>query len=168
MHPAAYEFIATAIREAGITVEGAKVLELGSYVVNGTVRHHFVGAGEYVGVDLRSGPGVDIVADATTYCPVEELGYYDVVVTTEMLEHCREPKKVIGNAHALLRPGGFLLITAAGRERPEHGNDGAGVGEEYYSNIDENDLVEWLSVFANHHVEYHGWPYFDVYGAAKK
>jgi SAM-dependent methyltransferase len=168
MHPAAFDFVATAIKEAGIVTTGAKVLELGSYIVNGTVRHHFVGADEYVGVDIRPGDGVDIVADATAYCPREELGYYDVIVTTEMLEHCREPKKVIANAYKLLRPGGFLILTAAGRDRPAHGNDGAGVGEEYYGNIDENDLVEWLSIFTNHHVEYHGHPYFDVYACGKK
>jgi 23S rRNA G2069 N7-methylase RlmK/C1962 C5-methylase RlmI len=42
-------------------VEGARVLEIGSYDVNGGIRHLFRGASDYVGVDLDHGPGVDRV-----------------------------------------------------------------------------------------------------------
>lgn len=37
-------------------VDALRVLEIGSYDVNGSVREIFGGCSEYVGVDLREGP----------------------------------------------------------------------------------------------------------------
>ena len=59
------------------------VLELGSYNINGTVRDHFK-VKDYVGVDWRSGPGVDIVSYAHTL----NLGRkFHTVISASMLEH---------------------------------------------------------------------------------
>jgi SAM-dependent methyltransferase len=167
MHPGAYKFVQTATDNIGFDYFNARILELGSYIVNGTVRNIFNGCPDYVGVDLRPGPGVDVVANATTYCPKEDLASYDLVVTTEMLEHCDDPEAVIKNIHKLLKPGGYLILTAAGPERAPHGNDGEGVGEEYYGNIHPLDLKKWLKIFKNQHIETRP-DLGDVYAVCKK
>ncbi len=42
--------------------------------------------------------------------PTLERGAFDVVLLISVLEHLREPLAAIESAHALLRPGGLLLI----------------------------------------------------------
>ena len=59
------------------------VLECGSYNVNGSVRGLFA-AREYVGLDWRPGPGVDVVSLVHEYQPGRK---FDTVISTEMLEH---------------------------------------------------------------------------------
>ena len=44
-----------------------KVLEIGSYDVNGSVRSNFKHVQEYVGVDLIPGPSVDVVSKGHLY-----------------------------------------------------------------------------------------------------
>lgn len=88
------------------------VLEVGSYDVNGTVRPLFAGASEYIGLDVVPGPGVDLVYDGLTlpFAPAT----WDVVVSTEMLEHCTRPWRIVAEMARVLRPGGTLLLTARG------------------------------------------------------
>ena len=86
------------------------VLECGSLNVNGSVRDLF--SGEYVGVDLREGPGVDRVADCERL-PWEE-GIWPVVVSCEMLEHTLRPHVIVAEMARVLSPGGWLICTARG------------------------------------------------------
>lgn len=62
-----------------------------------------------VGVDLRPGRGVDVVADAHRL-PIRD-GSFAVVLTTEMLEHTSEPQRVVDEMGRVLRPGGLGLLT---------------------------------------------------------
>ena len=128
----------------------ARVCEFGSYNVNGSVRGLFVG--EYIGVDLRAGDGVDVVADAATFTcePV------DVVVCTSLLEHCPYPGEVVANAERILRPGGVLILTAPNTDWQPHGVDGEGVGEEFYQGIAYDDLAQWLGAFGHFGIDYSG------------
>ena len=64
---------------------GPKILEVGSYDVNGSVRPLFSRAGSYVGVDFRPGPGVDLTMNA--HCLKFPDRSFDLVISTEMLEH---------------------------------------------------------------------------------
>lgn len=94
-------------------VWGRDVLEAGSMDVNGSVRPILMAhrPKSYVGTDLRAGPGVDVV------CPVGELveffgrGSFDVVVSTEMLEHVEDWRGAVRNMKRVLRRGGFLALT---------------------------------------------------------
>lgn len=95
---------------------GGRTLEVGSYDVNGSVRGLF--PGEYVGVDMRPGPGVDIVATADAL-PFPDASF-DVVVSTEMLEHDPSPWRSLAEMGRVLRPGGHLLLTTRGNGFGEH------------------------------------------------
>ena len=101
---------------AAYDLAGRSVLEIGSYDENGTVRPLFHGT--YVGVDMRDGPGVDVVA------PSHELPQPDgaaaVVVCTEMLEHDPSPWLTMLEIRRVLQPEGYLILTARGNGFPLH------------------------------------------------
>lgn len=111
---------------------GARVLELGSLDINGSVRSLFndlvSNGGYYLGLDVQEGPGVDLVADASVYT---EDTPYDIVVCAEVFEHTALWKKIIKNTHSLLVPGGMFIATMAGEGRHPH------------SAIDENPIRDW-------------------------
>jgi SAM-dependent methyltransferase len=94
-------------------VVGRDVIEVGAYDVNGSVRPYVesLAPSSYLGVDIAPGPRVDRVLDAREL--VGQLGgdSADIVITTEMLEHVRDWHTVVTNLKAVLRPGGYLLVT---------------------------------------------------------
>jgi SAM-dependent methyltransferase len=85
----------------------APVLEVGSYNVNGTVRDLF--PQPYVGLDMREGPGVDVVADVTEAMIASR--HYGTVVCVETLEHVAEPQGALYAMQRALRPGGLFVGT---------------------------------------------------------
>ncbi|MBI1974278.1 MAG: methyltransferase domain-containing protein [Candidatus Zambryskibacteria bacterium] len=94
-------------------IAGKEVLEAGSYDVNGTLRPllESYGPKEYVGTDIMHGPGVDIVCDAEDL--VKHFGdkKFDVIVSTEMLEHAKDWQQVISNLKNVAKPGAIFLLT---------------------------------------------------------
>jgi SAM-dependent methyltransferase len=104
-------------------IQGRRVLEIGSRSVNGSVRAGIEAhrPAEYVGTDLSHGPGVDVI------CTVEDIvtkfgpESFDLVVTTEMLEHVRDWRTAISNLKRVCRPGGTILITTRSIGFPYHG-----------------------------------------------
>lgn len=60
---------------------------------------------------MSLGPCVDQVVDATELVSTFGPDSFDVVLTTEMLEHAFEWREVISNLKHVLRPGGILLLT---------------------------------------------------------
>ncbi len=104
-------------------VKGKRVLEIGSFNVNGSVRSPIerLGPAEYLGVDIAAGPGVDRV------CPAEDLpacfapGTFGLVVSTEMLEHVLDWRRVLSNMKGLLEPGGVLILTTRSKGFYYHG-----------------------------------------------
>lgn len=93
-----------------------RTLEVGSLDVNGSVRPLF--RGTYVGVDMRAGPGVDVVATADALPFVD--ASFDVVVSTEMLEHDPAPWLSLPEMGRVLRAGGHLILTTRGNGFGEH------------------------------------------------
>lgn len=144
MHYTAMEYVLQACRDFVVGFPYQRVVEFGSYDVNGSIKGAFPEAKVYVGVDRRKGRGVDVVSDAVDY---DGKGLFDIVVTTEMLEHAPDPVGVIRSAWRALRPGGMLILTAAAPERQPHSNDGNHVlaEGEFYGGIHPDELREWLS-----------------------
>lgn len=90
---------------------GKRVLEVGSKYINGSVRpliERFASPKEYIGVDIEPGKYVDIVlpAEKLVECFGEEA--FDVVISTELLEHVRDWRLVINNMKRVLRCGGYI------------------------------------------------------------
>jgi SAM-dependent methyltransferase len=118
-----YGIIFLAVNVNPAEVRGKKVLEVGALDVNGSIRPIFESFSpkEYVGVDLVAGKGVDIV------CPAEKLlekfkpESFDVLVSTEMIEHVNDWRTVIHNFKALIKPDGLLLLTTRSIGFPYHG-----------------------------------------------
>lgn len=94
-------------------IAGARVLEVGARDVNGSFRPiaEALGPALYVGVDIAPGPGVDLICDAVELAARFGAASFDVVITTEMLEHVADWQAVAWNLVAVLRPGGWLILT---------------------------------------------------------
>lgn len=69
-------------------------------------------------------------------------GTYDLVLSTELLEHVAGWRRVLESAgRALRRPGGVLVVTCAGPGRPEHGAQGGELAAgEHYANLEPDAL----------------------------
>lgn len=108
MHPSCRRWAELRVDQLGIQYR--HVLEVGSLDVNGGVRDLFTGP--YIGTDMREGPGVTMVMDA------ESLKFdddeFEVVISTEMLEHCRRPWLAVAEMARVCAPGGYVLVSARG------------------------------------------------------
>lgn len=141
-------FLAAVADANKAVVSGGRVIEIGSYDVNGTVRAAFSGASAYVGVDLTSGPGVDLIS----YGHEVDLpdGSFDIALSGECFEHDPHWLSTFSNMVRLTRPGGIVAFTCAGRGRPEHGTrrtetaQSPGTqarGLDYYRNLAAGDFT---------------------------
>lgn len=110
MHASVRDFIA---RELPL-IQGPRVCELGSYDVNGSARPQVavLKPVEYVGVDLRPGPGVDVVCDVCCGGLAGRYGAFDLVISTETLEHVQSWPLFVRAMKRLCKPGGHILLTA--------------------------------------------------------
>src|SRR5687768_11117792 len=88
-------------------VGGATVIEVGSRDVNGSVRSlvNALGPASYIGVDLEAGAGVDEICDATALITRFGREAFDLLISTELLEHVREWRAVISQYKQILKPG---------------------------------------------------------------
>jgi hypothetical protein len=68
---------------------GLLVLDVGGEDVNGGYRDLFKNhpVRRYIAVDLREGPGVDVVLDDPYVLPFQD-NHFDIVISGQMLEHC--------------------------------------------------------------------------------
>jgi 2-polyprenyl-3-methyl-5-hydroxy-6-metoxy-1,4-benzoquinol methylase len=100
---------------------GQEVVEVGAHDVNGTVRPIIEAhsPASYLGVDISAGAGVDLVSDVADL-PRQFPGGFDVVVTTEMLEHVEDWRAVFWSLAALTRIGGHLVLSTRSPGFPFH------------------------------------------------
>jgi SAM-dependent methyltransferase len=91
-------------------VGGKRVAEVGAYDDNGSARPHVesLNPESYVGIDIREGPRVDIVMDAAD---LHTLGEFDLVISTEMLEHAEFWQDAMRGMITAVKPGGILFLT---------------------------------------------------------
>lgn len=119
MHPEIDSFISRVKKEHPSYFENSDVLEVGSQNINGSVRRHFTNC-DYLGIDLGEAPGVDKVVDIVDYNAPE---VHKVVISSEMLEHCKHWQLALEKMYKSLAPGGLLILTCAGPARQEHGTN---------------------------------------------
>lgn len=106
----------------GDRIAGRRVLEVGALDVNGSVRSVIQphGPALYLGIDIRHGPGVDIVLDVVEAPTRFGRESFDVVVCTEMLEHVELWRDALSAMKDVLRPGGTLVLTTRSPGFPVH------------------------------------------------
>src|SRR5688572_13157998 len=107
--PACIEFVRANLRRED--VRGRDVIEVGALNVNGSVRAlaWALGPSSYIGVDLQAGPGVGEICDATELVARFGPEAFDLLISTEVLEHVRDWRAVISQFKRVLKPGGLLL-----------------------------------------------------------
>ena len=123
------------------------VLDCGSLDINGNNRYLFEKC-HYTGIDIAKGKNVDVVTQVHLFNP--GVGF-DVVISTEMLEHDRHYVKTLQNISFLTKSGGLILFTAAGAGRAEHGTsennpDDSPETHDYYCNITAAMIAEALNL----------------------
>ena len=149
MHSEQYGFFKAVAEVNQDLIAGARILEIGSYNVNGTIRDLFSTASEYTGVDLTDGPGVDLVAFGHELDRPD--GSFDITLSGECFEHDQHWRETFTNMVRMTKPGGLVAFTCASRGRLEHGTlrtreehspGTQAVGLDYYRNLNAVDFQD--------------------------
>jgi SAM-dependent methyltransferase len=88
---------------------GLKVLDVGSYDVNGNFKDLFKDQ-TYTGCDMSAGPNVDVVQESPFVLPFDDESF-DVVISGNMFEHCEMPWLMALEMVRVLKKGGKLAVT---------------------------------------------------------
>lgn len=166
MHLEAFNAVEKMSADLGLQDVPLKALDIGGQSVNGDTRVHFKGA-VWTTLDIVDAPGVDIVADATSWDPTDE---WDLVQSTETLEHVQDWKGIVNTAWMSLRSGGYLVLTCASTGRRPHGMSGAmdPAPDEWYQNVSEKEFRKYAELlFSEVHTSYNPNP-GDLYAWARK
>lgn len=121
---------------------GVSVLEVGSLNINGTVRDFFP-ATDYLGVDVASGPGVDLVAQGENLTFDDNT--FDIAISAECFEH--NPEWAATFANMTRMASRYVVFTCASDGRAEHGTRRSSPESspltlewDYYRNLNEQDF----------------------------
>ncbi len=98
-------------------VQGKKVIEVGSYDVNGSLRYIIsaLKPALYTGIDLVSGPGVDVVCPAEKAVDMFGKESFDIVVSTCVFEHTEDWRSYVSSLKNLCRTKGTILLVVPSR-----------------------------------------------------
>ena len=147
MHEAQTNFLIRMKNTFPENFKNAKVLEVGSLDINGSIRFLFEDC-NYIGLDVGPGPCVDVVCSGHEYAAPDNS--FDTVISSECFEHNPYWLETFSNMHRLCKPGGMVIFTCATDGRPEHGTNRSeawasrltvdiGWGD-YYRNLNTNDF----------------------------
>lgn len=129
-----------------------KVLEIGSFNVNGTVRIFFENC-DYTGLDLLEGTGVDVVCFGHEYKAPDKS--YDTLISCNCFEHDMFYEKTFLNMFRMCKPKGLIIFSSASTGTAEHGTRrtspqdslSAKIPElsDYYKNLVKEDFTKLLN-----------------------
>lgn len=88
------------------TLPAGVVLDVGSRTAP---YRSLVPATEYLTLDIDPSFGADVVGDIHDVPRPDES--FDTIICTEVLEHCRDPKRAVDELRRLLRPGGVCVLS---------------------------------------------------------
>jgi SAM-dependent methyltransferase len=92
---------------------GDDVLEIGSRMTDARawwIVNRDLARGQWLGIDMQDGHGVDLVADIHALPPEWE-GRFSGVLCSEVLEHVARPWVALPKLAAVIRPGGWIVVT---------------------------------------------------------
>jgi SAM-dependent methyltransferase len=151
-HPEQAEFFSGVRAHYPASFKGARVLEVGSLDINGSVRELFSDC-RYTGVDLQIGPGVDLACQGQL---VEfPTHHFDTTISAECLEHNPFWRETVANMLRMTRPAGLVMISCATTGRLEHGTTRTNPDAspftsaekwDYYKNLTAADIEQSLNL----------------------
>lgn len=105
-------------------IHGKRVIDVGACDFNGSIRPLFesYGAAEFLGIDMIPGPSVNRVINADDLAETYGDNSFDVIVCLETMEHSRYWRKTLSNMKRILKPGGYIVITAPAPGYHYHGH----------------------------------------------
>lgn len=131
MHAKQAEFLEQMGKDLWPYVSGGNVAEFGSFNVNGSLRHFFPGWKLWIGIDLNEPecwggkghpcdcgdrepqtklfPCVQMLGDTANLSLPDES--FDVVISSNHLEHDPSWEESIREAHRILQPGGVFVLS---------------------------------------------------------
>jgi SAM-dependent methyltransferase len=93
--------------------QASSILEIGSYQVDGQVGfadlRPLFPKSKYLGCDMRFGPGVDCIENATNLSFPD--GSFDLVLCCELLEHVEDPFKTASEMYRVTSDEGIAIAT---------------------------------------------------------
>ena len=138
-----------------------KVLEIGSYDVNGNLNAELAGC-DHVRLDMRDGPNVDVVANSHDMPFPDDT--FDAVISVDTFEHDNAFWITMEEIHRVIKPGGVILICVPTIGFVLHGHP------DDYWRFTESAMKELLSgcTDVNTKLMMKGKPYIgEVFGAGK-
>ena len=105
-------------------IEGKRIIEVGSCDVNGSLRPliESLRPKHYIGIDIISGPSVDIICDVKDLLSRFGKQSFDIAISTELLEHVRDWKLAIHNIKSVCKLNGTILLTTRSYSFGYHGH----------------------------------------------
>jgi len=93
-------------------IEGKIILNIGALNINGSWEGIIRSFNPkfYIGTDMQGGDGVDLIAKAENLDRIYP-SIFDLIISTEVIEHIEPWNKAIDNMKFLLKVGGVLIIT---------------------------------------------------------
>jgi SAM-dependent methyltransferase len=91
-----------------------KVLDVGSLDENGNLKDFIPDLKEYIGIDMRPGKNVDLVLNGHDITKQWKKPTFDAVFCLETLEHDDQFWVTVENMKAVLKSGGWLVVTSPG------------------------------------------------------
>ncbi len=119
MHVSSYQHMEDLVSRYLAPESALSVVDIGSYDVNGSYRTLFGNPKwSYTGVDLESGPGVDLVLASPYTLPLASASV-DLVISGQAFEHVEYFWMSWLEMLRVLKPGGMIFLIAPSRG-PEH------------------------------------------------
>lgn len=154
-HPEQAEFFSGVRKHYPAAFNAARVLEVGSLDINGSVRALFSNC-DYTGVDLQLGPGVDLACQGQLVAFPS--GHFDTTISAECLEHNPYWRETMANMLRMTRPGGLVLISCATTGRLEHGTSRTNPDASPFTTAEKWDYYENLTAGdIEHSLNLEGW-----------
>jgi SAM-dependent methyltransferase len=110
MHDSAFR-IGELVMQTYCDLPKARILEIGSMDVNGSLRDFAEPSTQYVGVDLEKGPAVDVVVKPGERLPFDDASF-DLIMASSAFEHDPRFWETFLEMCRVAQPGGHIYVNA--------------------------------------------------------